>query len=431
MTRAATTAPHSDVAPRRRYHSHAPGLLYIGFTLLLAVGAINSQNNLLFLALGLAIGGLLISGIISGPSLMGVRIERRAPGRATVGRPLRIHYRVSNANRLVPAFGLHVVELPSDSESSERLATPPRTFILHVPPAGASDAEVLIVPRTRGRIALSELRIWSTFPFGLTRKSVTFSLPRTILVFPPELPPRPGLIARFTSRSHAGAGAENTAGHGEEFFGLREYIAGDNPRRIAWKRSARLGEVVVRQNAMPSPPRLWVMLHLAAGPSQRAAPALSANGHPLSQAALDERAIALTAMLLRTASESEMAVGLAIPAARILHPPREGRAHLHRLLTDLALLEPAAARAGHTSKTIPAVIARGGACVIVHAAASDPSVGPPSAHHLAAASADQYLAMEHNGAAAILAILDSAGQPQISRAQRRRAAPDRPVGGAA
>src|ERR1041385_4840021 len=60
-------------APLRRYHFHGPGLVYILVTLFIAMGAINSQNNLLFAALGLAIGGLLISGIISGGALLGVR----------------------------------------------------------------------------------------------------------------------------------------------------------------------------------------------------------------------------------------------------------------------------------------------------------------------------------------------------------------------
>jgi uncharacterized protein (DUF58 family) len=403
--------------PSRRYHSHTSGIFYIAFTLLLAVGAINSQNNLLFLALGLSIGGLLISGILSGASLMGVRVERRAPGRAAVGQPLRIEYRITNANRFVSAFGLHVVEVATRRSAASiwwRLGKQPRTFLSHIPPADSAAAEVIITPRARGRINLHAVQIWSTFPFGLTRKSVTFPAPRTILVLPPQLPLRRGLVTRFTSRSHSGVGEENVAGHGEEFFGLREYIAGDSPRRIAWKRTARTGQVFVRQNAMPSPPRLWVVLSF---PLQ-SAPAGVASLKPL---VLQERAIALTASILRAASESGMAVGLAVPAAKLLHPPREGRSHLDRLLTDLAMLESDQLPA--PSARVPGTVSRGGACVVIHAGNADPAIGPAGAHHIAAAQAPQYLAPEDDAASALLALVDSIGADAPRRRRFRRTRP--------
>jgi uncharacterized protein (DUF58 family) len=400
------------VGPIRRYHSHSSGIFYIAFTLLLAVGAVNSQNNLLFLALGLSIGGLLISGVLSGASLMGVRIERRAPSRAVVGQPLRIRYRVTNANRLVSAFGLHIVEVATRRRERSfwlHLGRQPRTFLSHIPPADSVEAEVVLTPRARGRINLYAVQIWSTFPFGLTRKSVTFAAPRTILVLPPQLPLRRGLITRFTSRSHSGIGEENLAGHGEEFFGLREYMVGDSPRRIAWKRTARTGQVVVRQNAMPSPPRLWVVINF---------PRIRAGAPPLKPVVLEERAIALAASIMRAASDGGMAVGFAVPAAKLLHPPREGRSHLDRLLTDLAMLEPSALAA--RGSPAPGPVARGGACVVIHVGDVDPSAGPAGAHHIPAARAPEYIAPDDEAAAAILALIDSVGADEPGRPRFRR-----------
>jgi uncharacterized protein (DUF58 family) len=398
----------------RRYHSHTSGVLYIGFTLLLAVGAINSQNNLLFLALGLSIGGLLISGLLSGASLMGVRVVRRVPSRAVVGQPLRITYRVFNANRVISGFGLHVLEVLTHRHTPpwSRLGRQPRTFVTHVAPASESIAELVLTPRIRGRIVLDAVQIWSTFPFGLTRKSVTFPLPCSILVLPPNLPLRPGLVSRFTSRSHSGVGEERAAGHGEEFFGLREYISGDSLRRIAWKRTARTGQLVVRQNAMPSPPRLWVLINFPA--------VTTAADRELNAEVLAERAIAIAASILRAASASGMAAGLAAPAAHLVHPPREGRAHLNRLLTDLAMLDAQAIR-GRSARP-PAAIARGAACVVIHAGPIDPSCAPPGAHHLSATQAEQYLAADDQGSSSLLALIDSAVQapPARRRFGRRR-----------
>jgi len=110
----------------RRYHFHAPGVLYVAVTLFLALGAINSQNNLLFAALGLAIGGLLVSGIISGASLLGLRVERDPIVHASVGAPLTVSYTISNTNRFFPAFGLGVMELPGRNAQGWQRAMPSR-----------------------------------------------------------------------------------------------------------------------------------------------------------------------------------------------------------------------------------------------------------------------------------------------------------------
>lgn len=404
-----------DESPVRRYHSHTPGLFYLGFTLLLAVGAVNSQNNLLFLALGLTIGGLLISGVLSGASLMGVRLERHVPGRAAVGSPVRIRYIVRNSNRIASAFGLHIVETAAGGGNARRrvpwprFMPQPRTFVVHVPPSAVAEAEVMLLPRARGRIELQAVQVWSTFPFGLTKKSVTFKSARTVLVFPPDLPLRPGMLRRLSTRSQRGTGAEDLPGPGEEFFGLREYMAGDSPRQIAWKRTARTGEVIVRQNAAPSPPRLWVLVNFAS------------DGAPAGRVqALEERSIALAASILRSATDDEMAVGLAIPCARILHPPREGRAHLDRLLTELALLEPAAWRG--SAAAVPQALLRGGPCIVVHAGAIDRNFGPPGAQHVGAAQAESLLESDDASVGAVLAMLDGVGQEGRRHGRLRRGA---------
>jgi len=62
----------------RNYHFHSPGLVYAVTTMVLVMGAINGQNNLLFWLFGLGVAGLLISGILSGGSLMRLDIEREA-----------------------------------------------------------------------------------------------------------------------------------------------------------------------------------------------------------------------------------------------------------------------------------------------------------------------------------------------------------------
>src|SRR3954469_10062302 len=179
--------------PVRRYHFSTPGLIYIAVTLFMALGAINSQNNLLFAALGLSIGGLLISGFISGGALMGLRIQRSVPPRLPRGEPLTLVYRVSNLSRALPACGLHIHELAADpllraAADWPAFFDPARAFLTHIAPRSHAEARVTVLPRRRGRLTLGPLRIWTTFPFGLVKKSITFPFPQSTLIHPPVLP---------------------------------------------------------------------------------------------------------------------------------------------------------------------------------------------------------------------------------------------------
>lgn len=386
----------------RRYHIHAPGFWYVAVTLFIALGAINSQNNLLFSALGLAVGGLLVSGILSGGALLGLSVQRRVPISVPLGKPLHLTYRVSNANRLVPAMGLHISEQASDSDLQVSAGWPAffdaaGAFIVQIPAGRASQQEAIVLPRRRGKMTLGPLRVWTTFPFGLVKKSITFAQPQVTIVLPPVLELRSGLVKSLLAPAPIGLGSEQSTGTGEEFFGIREYVPGDSLRRIAWRRSARTGDLVVRQHASPSPVRLWLVLRLLPdGPGAQR---------------LNERAIALGASILRGAEESGVAVGLAVPESAErsgsapdwrLSRPRPGRGHVERLLTELALIEPGSLRVGDP---FPDPAARGGACVIVHAGASDRTFGPRHALHLGAAQAEQYFRNESE-AARILAIFD-------------------------
>ena len=409
--------------PTRRYHFHLPGVMYIAVTLFLALGAINSQNNLLFCSLGLAIGGLLVSGVLSGSALMGLRLERRPPAHTSVGRATTLRYDLSNRNRFFPAFGLTLEELPV-ADNSRRPTWPgllpaPRAFAAAAPARSTVHASATIIPVRRGRADFLAARAWTTFPFGLARKSVTFHLPQTMIVLPPELALRSGVIEDLTARSPHGVGGERSPGMGDEFFGLREYVPGDSPRRIAWRRTARTGDLVVRQNTTPSPLRLWVVLDLdrrgspRLSPGQATAPLEPVARSSLASHVLDERAIALAAAILRNAADQDIAVGLSVPPARLLHPPRLGRFHLDRLLAELALLDLAAARRSG-SVGFPDPVARSGACLVVHTGEIDRSFGPRHARHLRAADLDRMIE-ESAQSRRLTGLIDSAPMPSARR----------------
>lgn len=269
----------SDVRVRRRYHFGTSGGVYVAITLLIAVGAFNSQNNLLFWTFGLALSVLIVSGIVSGSMLMGVEARREAIGDASVGDELVVRYRISNRNRVMPLFALSVIDdefnadivrwwervvptwmmrllkgAPDRHRATrvERLAT----FVSHVAPGSTSHIEARAKARARGRVVLTGVRIESAFPFGLLKKSVTFVQHSEVCVRPRVTAfDRPELMAAIGLGTHS---QSRLAGSGGEFFALREFREGDALRDVAWRASAKRGRAIVKMYGALAPAELHV-----------------------------------------------------------------------------------------------------------------------------------------------------------------------------
>ncbi len=376
---------------RRRYHFGAGGFLYVFVTLLIALGAFNSGNNLLYWTFGFALALLIVSGVLSGVMLMGVRVEREWASGAAVGQTVQIRYRVRNLSRFMPAFALTIEEagfepvsgtggswltVAGRRKSGAAIGTPapqrigaPRTFVAHVGARESVVVEAVARAMVRGPVQLQAIRVSTGFPFGLMRKSLSFEQHGSGVVTPMPEAGFEGALRTAGALAHVGT-ASRRAGRGDEFFALREYVQGDSPRDVAWRSSARRGTLLVRQFAAPSPPRVWIVLHL--------------RTHPGSEAA-DERAIRVAAGLARAAEAQGLEYGVAAPLCRMLiHPRRIGSAgtggQLSRVMVDLGLLDLGAddGRGARSAFPVHAAAASGG-CVVVHAGPVDGAFAPRAA----------------------------------------------------
>lgn len=317
-----SASPPADVdrpAPKRSSGLLRAGFVYAVVTVFVAIGAVNSQNNLLFIVFGLLVGCVLASGVIGGSGIMGVRITRVLPSVARVGQPLSIRYRLTTRNRVLPACALIVQESPAGSARAEPNAL---AFLDVVRPRRPVEGESVWTPTHRGLLEFPLLSVRSRFPFGLTEKRLRFDLPASVRVRPPRV--------KLSARGHAvvrrlgstGATASRRPGPGDEFVAIREYAPGDSTRRIAWKPTARLGAPVVRLPGAPMPRRAWVAL---ATPPNATSPSV-------------ERAVAVAGTLIENWVRDGQAVGLLAPGVRI--EPAVGRAQASRLLDALAVWQP-------------------------------------------------------------------------------------------
>lgn len=313
---------------RRRYHFRWPGLLYVLITMLIGVGAFNSQNNLLFLLFGIGASGLLVSGVVSGAMMMNVRVRRIVEGPASVGGVVRIRYEVRNTGRVFPLMGLIVEEVAPRGPGGGwgRGVSSVRAFAAHVPAGGSVVIEATPTALGRGRYVFEEIAASTRFPLGVVEKSCRFDQHSGIVIWPRVHALRTEALSWSMSRE-APTESEAAQRRGDDFYGLRDYVPGDSPRMVAWRASARTGELVVRETASPIARRLWVELELAA-----------ADGSAETDV-LNERAIELAASLLALGDRAGMDAGLTVPGHAIDLPPSGGGHHLSRMLDALGALD--------------------------------------------------------------------------------------------
>ena len=142
-----------------------------------------------------------------------------------------------------------------------------RCFFLKISPQSAQVAAYRRTPAHRGRDTHVGFRIATRFPFGLFEKSREVPADGELIIYPAvdpvQLPPA-------ASGRSPGADSVVGRGHGEEFFGLKLMRAGEDPRDVHWRKTAAVGQMVMRERARETRPDVVLTLDVeAAGGGRR------------------------------------------------------------------------------------------------------------------------------------------------------------------
>ncbi len=315
--------PSQDRAVKRESKLTLGGFIYIGVTVFLAVGAVNSQNNLLFWLFGVAIATVFVSGLFSGNALMKTRLHARAMREVHAGQRVRLRYSISNQSILFPLFACLVSEESKPARQAGKF-TP--ASVVHIGPNSTGVHTGSFIPHQRGRLVLRDIRLSTRFPFGLLQKSLIFKQPRSLLVLPYPLRLRSDLLTRVQAPGNEVLRRSVHAGSSNEFWGLREYRPGDPRRRIAWRHSAKRDQLVVIEHAESYSLRVWLVI--------------VEPGRDEPDAVLHaERAIAIAGSLFEANAKRSLPIGLWYPQRSVRSNPSSGRAHAGRMLRTLAMLD--------------------------------------------------------------------------------------------
>lgn len=289
---------------RNIYIVPTPAGLAFGITLLvMLLASINYQLNLGYILTFLLAGAGIASLHMTHATLRGLTLQLRPVAACFAGEPARLDLVVES-----PGARRHGIGLGFDARAQRG----PQVWI-DVPALGQAPAVLRFVPPHRGPHGIPALRAETRFPFGLFRAWTVWRPAARVLAWPaPETPPAP--LPAPTPL--AGEALPLRERHGGEFDGVRAYRRGDTLRRIVWKKAARTGELVTRENSGTASQELWLDWQAAAAPGTEA------------------RLSRLAAWVL-AAEQAGVLHGLKLPGIEL--PPGQGDAHRLRALEALAL----------------------------------------------------------------------------------------------
>ncbi len=211
------------------------GMKFLIATSLIAVAAVNTGNNLIYLILALMLSLTLISFVLMRINLSGLSLRVTAAAPLFAGEQSPVVITVQNNRRRFPAYSVSV--LTPDSGP---------VFFGLIPAGTAENREHIISFKRRGFCSYGEFTLESSFPFSLFSRRKTASITGSALVYP-ALMDVDAIIPAV--HAHGGGPAARTALHGDELYSLRDFRHGDDWRQIHWKSSAKASGLLVKEYA--------------------------------------------------------------------------------------------------------------------------------------------------------------------------------------
>jgi uncharacterized protein (DUF58 family) len=166
------------------------------------------------------------------------------PNRIAIGQQANVRVRLRNASA-IPTGTMLLQE-----NMDPTVGGPRRMAVERISPQGRRDIEYVVTARSRGVHSVGPLSVTIVDAFGLASLTRTFRETEHLIAVPHIESLRPRRFGGLQSGSgDQRSGALSTGG--EDDVIPRLYRTGDELRRIHWRASARLGELMVRHEEQP------------------------------------------------------------------------------------------------------------------------------------------------------------------------------------
>jgi uncharacterized protein (DUF58 family) len=252
------------------------GMVYIAGILVIALAALNTGNNLLFMVLACLLAGILISGLLSRVVLGGIDVRLELPEHIFAQRTILAIAELNNTKQIVPSFSLSLVSEVSPkpqenapSGSAARILDRP-VYFAHIPHRQTVRQNVELTFPRRGIYRQDALGLRTRFPFGFLQKTRRVDSAVEVVVYP-RIQPTEEFYEILPLVS--GELESYQRGRGHDLYAIRDYQFNDSARHVDWKASARTGALQVKEYAREDERRVLLVFDPYIGSQGMDAPA--------------------------------------------------------------------------------------------------------------------------------------------------------------
>lgn len=349
------------------YEVTRAGITYVLVTLVIAIAALNTGNNLLYIVVAAMLAAILVSGFVSAWVLRYLELDIHLPEHVFAGRVVFGRIVLHNPRRFLPSFSVRVVSTRKKKKRTQKqwhweattfnfpfnrpadqqwLRLPDRRLrrVTVVPPPpgifqgmayfpflpaqaeAAADLELKF--ERRGCYHEDSFGLATSFPFAFFVKTRHVALRRQVLVYP-RIEPSDELFEILPLVR--GEWESFVRGRGSDLYRIREYLPEDSARHVDWKATAKSGSLKVREFAREDERKLCIAF------DNPEAGLISEDSY--------EKAVDLAASLAWHFSNEEAELSFLVPGT-----PRTR--DLHEFLAALAVIKPASGAAKSADKGI-------------------------------------------------------------------------------
>ena len=259
------------------------------------------------------------------PSARDLVVERSAPATIGVGDRAAASYRVASRWGRTIYVAIHD-SLPAYVASSRAAVT------AAVPARTSRELGFELEGRSRGEAPLGDVALRVRTGLGLVARTLRYQTTDRIVVAPSLAGVRRfRWLAVHQRLAAAGVRDARRLGEGSSFARLRDYVAGDDPRHIDWKATARRGRPISREFTIEQSQTVYVMVDAGRSMTQLAG-----------EFPRFEYALSSALVLADVAVTAGDRVGAMVfdDRLRALVPAQRGAAALQALRTALVPVQP-------------------------------------------------------------------------------------------
>ncbi len=280
------------------------GFSFLALLLLLLIAAINYQNNMAFALVFLLACVFFVSVLHTYANLSGLTIQALQAKPVFAGDSIAIELRLSRKG-VAHYYDIKLAWKHSDQRIVSLLANDEQRISLYLPTS------------RRGLLRPGRLTIETVYPLGLLRAWSSLALDIEALVYPRPL----AVDMKALTAVDGEEGEAMLADGSDDFYGFRDYQAGDSLKNIYWKGYAKGHDLQLKQFSSFRQKQLWLDWQ-------------TFNGN------IETRLSYLCYWALRLESQQKE-YGLRLPDKEIA--PAKGMRHQAAVLRSLALYQQGAA----------------------------------------------------------------------------------------